>query len=153
MSNSKLRMKKMRHVSHLRNKLVDRTYRMQYGREMTNEMLNAMSGTAEYQVRVLGVKFMDSIEKIVRIFNFKNFAILGIIIVVVLFTAGVLQLPIFSTMTEDEHTQELCREWAAADHSGSVPRARYEWLGGDEYWNNFDWYGSCMLNNGRKVAE
>lgn len=46
----------------------------------------------------------------------------------------------------DEHTKELCRQWAAADHSGAVPRARYEWYG-PENWKNFDWYGSCMAEN------
>jgi len=57
------------------------------------------------------------------------------------------------TLEPDDRTRQLCREWAQADHRGTVPQARYDWLGGDEYWYNFDWYGSCLLNNGRKVAK
>lgn len=58
-----------------------------------------------------------------------------------------------NTFDVDKRTEELCREWAKADHSGAVPRERYEWLGGKEYFDSYDWYGSCMLNNTKnKVA-
>lgn len=47
----------------------------------------------------------------------------------------------------DEHTKQLCREWAAADHSGGVPPERLKWLKERGVWDEFDWYGSCILNN------
>lgn len=45
------------------------------------------------------------------------------------------------------HAQALCREWAAADHSGAVPPERLKWLKENGVWDNFDWYHSCMLDS------
>lgn len=46
--------------------------------------------------------------------------------------------------SEIEHTKELCRQWAAADHSGAVPAERLKWLKDTGVWDSFDWYASCM---------
>lgn len=44
----------------------------------------------------------------------------------------------------DERTKELCRQWAATDHSGAVPPERLKWLKDQGVWDSFDWYGSCI---------
>lgn len=44
----------------------------------------------------------------------------------------------------DARSEQLCREWAAVDHSGAVPEQRLKWLKENGVWDSFDWYGSCM---------
>lgn len=47
--------------------------------------------------------------------------------------------------TLEEQTERLCRQYASGQPWGALPKERIEYLG-LEYLENFDWYGSCLLN-------
>lgn len=52
----------------------------------------------------------------------------------------------------DDRTKELCREYAARDHEKEIAPERYKALG-KKFFDEFDWYTSCINHTKYPVAK